>query len=111
MIVEIRTYRLRPGTRERFLAALTARAVPLLAEFGIEVVAAGASLAEENDGDETAYLVRAFADVDALVSAEERFYTSSEWIDGPRAELLACIDHYTSVVLPRSALVGLGYRP
>lgn len=44
MILEIRTYRLHPGTRAEFLRAMTEEAIPLLRKAGIDVVAAGPSL-------------------------------------------------------------------
>jgi NIPSNAP protein len=105
MILEIRTYRLRPGTTESFVAAM-AQAVVLLAEFGIDVVAYGASLVRE-DGHEEAYLIRSFESVEAHEAQEDRFYSSAQWRDGPRAAVVSCIESYHSVVLDTSALSGL----
>ncbi|MFI7104762.1 hypothetical protein ACIBK9_00485 [Nonomuraea sp. NPDC050227] len=51
MILEIRTYRLKPGTRADFLQIMHEEALPLLAKAGIDVVSSGASLVDE-DGHE-----------------------------------------------------------
>lgn len=55
MIVEIRTYRLKPGTGDEFVRLMRDEAMPLLERFGVRVVACGASLVAE-DGQRDAYL-------------------------------------------------------
>ena len=64
MILEIRTYRLEPGTGDEFVRVMREESVPLLEESGIRVVDCGASLVAE-DGHEEAYLIRAFASLEA----------------------------------------------
>lgn len=98
MILEIRTYRLRPGTVDEFVRLMREEAAPLLARFGIRVVAAGASLVRE-DGHEEAYLIRAFPSLTVRDEQEAAFYGSEAWRDGPRAAILSCIESYHTVVL------------
>jgi len=98
MIVEIRTYRLKPGTGDEFVRVMREKARPLLAEFGIDVVDCGRSLVAE-DGAEEAYLIRAFPSLGARVEQEERFYRSEEWRTGPREAVLSRIETYHTVVL------------
>jgi len=102
MILEIRTYRLKPGTRDGSVAAMAA-AQPLLARYGIDVVDFGASLVAE-DGHEEAYLIRRFASLEERAEKEDAFYGSDEWRDGPRAAVVAPIESYHTIVLPASAL-------
>ena len=102
MILEIRTYRLKPGTRDDFVAAMAA-AQPLLARYGIDVVDFGASLVAE-DGHEEAYLIRRFASLEDRAEKEDAFYGSDDWRDGPRADVVAPIESYHTIVLPASAL-------
>ena len=102
MFLEIRTYRLRPGTRDEFVAAMAA-AHPLLARYGIDVVDFGASLVAE-DGHEEAYLIRRFASLEERAEKEDAFYGSADWRDGPRAAVVAPIESYHTIVLPASAL-------
>ena len=102
MFLEIRTYRLRPGTRDEFVAAMAA-AQPLLARFGIEVVGFGASLVAE-DGHEEAYLIRRFASLEDRAAKENAFYGSDEWREGPRAAVVAPIESYHTIVIPEAVL-------
>jgi hypothetical protein len=98
MIVEIRTYRLRPGTRQEFVRLMRDVAVPMLTEAGIDTVRCGPSLVGE-DANEEAYLIRAFPSLEAHEAQETAFYGSGAWRDGPREAILACIDSYHSVVI------------
>lgn len=47
MILEIRTYRLKPGTGDEFVRVMREESVPLLEKAGIRVVDCGASLVSE----------------------------------------------------------------
>lgn len=113
MILEIRTYRLKPGTTDEFVRVMREEAAPLLGRFGIRVVAAGASLARE-DGHEEAYLIRGFPSLAVRDAQEAAFYGSDAWRDGPREAILSRIESYHTVVLETSdaaADVLGGHRP
>jgi hypothetical protein len=109
-ILEIRTYRLKPGSREDFVRILREEAVPLLHQFGIQVVDCGPSLVDE-DGMEEAYLIRAFASLEERDTLEEAFYGSAAWRDGPRTGIVTPIEAYHTVVLeaPEAAVSALGH--
>lgn len=109
MILEIRTYRLHAGTREEFLRAMTEEAIPLLAKAGIDVVAAGPSLYAE-DGDEEAFLMRAFDSLEQLQQQEDAFYSSAAWLEGPREAIVAPIVQYHSIAVETAAAVVDGLR-
>lgn len=98
MILEIRTYRLKPGSTEEFIRLMREESLPLLEKFGIRVVRCGASLFAE-DGREEAYLIRAFPSLEAHREQEEAFYGSDAWRQGPREAVLSHIESYHSVVL------------
>lgn len=102
VVLEIRTYRLQPGTRAEFHRVVAEEAVPLLASFGISVVRYGPS-EEDEEGVEEYVLIRAFASVEVRGEQEERFYGSREWHEGPRAGILGPIVGYHTVVLTVSA--------
>jgi hypothetical protein len=102
MFLEIRTYRLRPGTRDAFLGAMEV-AQPLLRRYGIEVVDFGPSLVDE-EGHEEAYLIRRFASLEERAAKEDAFYGSADWRDGPRAAVVEPIVDYHTIVLPASNL-------
>ena len=94
-LVEIRAYRLKPGTRADFHAAVTDRALPLVRAFGMDVVAHGPVANDENGY----FLVRSFASLAELAAQEDEFYGSAAWREGPREALVARIDTYLDSLL------------
>ncbi len=93
-LVEIRTYRLKPGSAERFVATFQ-QALPLVRASGMDVVAFGRSDHEH----ESFYLIRAFASREELVAQQDAFYGSDVWRQGPREALVACLDDYLNTLL------------
>lgn len=96
-VVEIRAYNLKPGARARFHRLFVEEALPLLEARGIEVVAWGPSLHD----DDSWFLVRAFPGLAERTRLEDAFYGSKAWREGPRAAVLELIESYTTIVLPR----------
>jgi len=105
MILEIRTYRLHPGTREDFVRTMADEAVPLLRRHGVEVLAYGASLVDE-DGHEEAFLIRRFPSLEARDQQENGFYGSDAWKTGPREAIVSRIASVHTVVLPSEVLTA-----
>lgn len=103
MVIEIRTYRLKPGTAEEFLRVAREEVLPMLAEAGLKVLTVGRSLVAEN-GHEEAYLVREFASLEELERLETEFYGGDAWRSGPREAILSRIVSYHSVVLDGAEL-------
>lgn len=108
MIIEIRTYRLEPGTGHTFARLLHEESVPMLRQFGIRVLDHGTSLVAE-DGHEEGYLIRAFPDLNTRAAQEESFYGSESWLAGPREAVVSRISSYHTIVLevPEEAVVAL----
>jgi len=94
-IIEIRSYTLKPGTRDAYHQVVIDEALPLLRKWKMDVVAFGAS---PHDAD-SYYLIRAFDDVDDLNRQEDAFYGSDEWKQGPREAIVSKIENYTSIVI------------
>ncbi|WP_242111974.1 NIPSNAP family protein [Luteimonas aquatica] len=94
-LLEIRTYRLKPGTAAGFHAAMHGEAVPMLRQAGTDVVAYGRSDHEE----ETYFLIRAYADRAALEAEQARFYAAPAWRQGPREALVSRIETYLNTLL------------
>jgi hypothetical protein len=95
VLVEIRSYRLKPDTYETFARLFEDEALPLLAEAGIDVVAFGGSPADPD----AAFLIRSFVELADRDARELAFYGSPAWRLGPREAILACIDTYTDTLL------------
>lgn len=102
MILEVRTYRLHPGTTTEFVRIMRDESVPLLLGQGVTVVDCGASLVAE-DGVEHAYLIRAYSSLAERDAQEEEFYGSSAWRDGPREAIMSRIVDYHTVVIDTTA--------
>ena len=94
-VVEIRTYRLLPGTRGEYDRLFREDALPLLHRFEVDVVAAGPSLGDPNGY----FLIRAFEGLADRDRSEERFYSSREWREGPREAVVSRLEDYIDVVV------------
>jgi NIPSNAP protein len=105
MILEIRTYRLHPGTRAEFVRTMADEAVPLLRKYGVEVLAYGASLVDEDEHEE-AFLIRRFPSLAARDEQEGAFYGSDDWKSGPREAIVSRIQNVHTVVLPSEVLTA-----
>lgn len=104
--VEIRTYNLKPGSRERFARIAGEQVMPMLARRGTDVVRHGPSAHDED----TYFLIRAYASLDDRRQRQDAFYGSDEWIRGPRASILELIQDFTSLVLELDASTLAGLR-
>lgn len=94
-LVEIRSYKLQPGTSERFHALVREQAIPMLKAVQMDVVAFGPSLHEPD----TYFLIRAYADLSARHAEQEAFYGSTAWREGPRETILFFIQSYLNTVV------------
>src|SRR5215211_3364520 len=104
-ILEIRSYNLKPGTRDEFHRLFLEEALPMLKRWNIDVVSYGPSLHDEN----TYYLMRRYDSLAQREASENSFYGSEEWRQGPREAILALIENYTEITLEldKSTVQGL----
>lgn len=105
-VVEIRSYNLKPGTRDRFQRTFLAEALPMLKRWKVDVVSYGPSRHDQDSW----FLMRAFDGVEQRQKDEDAFYGSEEWKQGPRERILADIVSYTTVVIPVDAQTLDGLR-
>ena len=103
--VEIRSYNLKPGTREEFHRIFLKEAFPMLQRWNVDVVAYGPSLHDQD----SYFLMRRFDSLFQREESENAFYGSDEWKQGPRESIIALIDSYTEIILEldESTLRGL----
>ena len=108
-LVEIRSYNLKAGTRDRFHERFVRESLPMLRRWNVDVVAYGPSLHDKDSW----FLMRGFASIEAREKSEDAFYGSDEWKKGPREATLADIDSYTTVVvrLDDAPIAGLRALP
>ena len=93
--VEIRTYELKPGSRDQFDRMMRGHSLPMLLRWNVDVVGCGPSPHD----DDSYVLVRSYRDLDERRASQDAFYGSEEWRAGPREAILAMIGQYASVVL------------
>ncbi len=94
-LVEIRAYRLKPGTRAAFHVAASEHALPMVRAYGMDVVAHGPVPNDPNGY----FLVRSFASLADLTAQEDEFYGSARWREGPRESLVSRIETYVDTLL------------
>jgi hypothetical protein len=100
VILEIRTYELKPGSGAEFDRVVREDVLPMLQRWGHEVVAHGASL----EDDAAYFLIRAYPTLADRERDQAAFYGSGEWRDGPREAIVARIESMLAVVVPADAL-------
>ena len=105
-ILEIRSYRLLPGTRDEYHRLFVEEASRLLDTHGIDVVAFGPSIDDPNGY----FLMRSFESLADRDRREERFYASPEWREGPRKAVISKIEVYTDVVIEVDSATIEGMR-
>jgi NIPSNAP len=103
-VVDLRTYRLKPGGAEAFDRILRHDALPMLTRSGIDVAAYGPSL----DDPTLYYLVRSFASAKERNERLDAFYGSEAWRRDYRERVLALIDGYHALLLPAPSLHAKG---
>lgn len=97
--LEIRSYRLKPGTRDAFHRRFETIVAPMLRRWRTDIVRYGPSPHD----DRSYLLMRAYADRDAHQHEQDAFYGSAEWREGPRQAVLDSIEEYLSVVVELEA--------
>lgn len=75
MIVEMRTYKTRPGMRARFIEIFLSKAVPAHDEIGMKIL--GPFLAV--DDADTLFFMRGFPDMDSREPMKAKFYEGALW--------------------------------
>lgn len=105
-LLEVRLFTVTPGGREEFDRISREHTVPMMRRWGIDVLAHGPSL---ND-DDGYYLLRAFPSEEERVGVQERFYASAEWLDNYEKPVMELIAAYRTAVAPLTPelLRGLG---
>jgi hypothetical protein len=104
--VEIRSYNLKPGTRDEFHRLFLEEAFPMLQRWKVDVVANGPSLHDDN----SYYLMRRYDSLAHREASEESFYGSDEWRQGPREAIVSLIENYTDIVLELDEATVQGLR-
>ncbi len=95
MIVEMRTYRTKPGCRARFLEVFRAKSVPAHAEIGMKIL--GPFLSVEDP--DVFFFMRGFPDAASREPMKARFYEGELWKGELEQILMPMLDKYDVVLV------------
>jgi hypothetical protein len=94
MIVEVRTYRIKPGLRERFLAFFRNEAIPLQRSIGIRVIGPFVDVEDPNG----VVWARAFPSLAARERMKHELYEGDKWKNELRAVVMPMLESYHSTL-------------
>ncbi len=98
MIVEVRSYRIKPGRREEFTRLFETRAVPALRSHGMEIM--GPMLDLENPNK--IVWLRSFPSMDERDRMKAAFYEGDLWKNELEAIAMPMIDSYDVILCETS---------
>lgn len=98
-VIEVRTYRAKPGMRTQLQKLLESRAFPLQRELGMKVLGPFPS----QDDDVAVVWLRGFPDEASREPLKATFYEGADWLGGLEAEAMPMLDDYSAVVVDDTA--------
>ena len=95
MIIEMRTYKTKPGCRSKFLQIFRSDSIPAHAEIGMKILGPFLSVEDED----TFFFMRGFPDASARDSMKEKFYQGKLWKEKLENLLMPMLEEYEAVVV------------
>ena len=95
MIVEMRTYKIKPGLRSRFLEIFRTKSMPAHAEIGMKIVGPFESI----EDPDTFFFMRGFPDLDSREPMKAKFYEGELWKRELEHLLMPMIEKYDVVLV------------
>jgi hypothetical protein len=95
MIIEMRTYKTKPGKREHFLEIFRTRSIPVHAEIGMPILGPFISI----EDPDTFFFMRGFPDLASREPMKAKFYEGPLWKGELEAVLMPMLDKYEVVLV------------
>ena len=95
MIIEMRTYKTKPGCRSRFLEIFREKSMPAHAEIGMKIL--GPFLSVEDP--DTFFFMRGFPDLRSREPMKAQFYEGELWKRELESVLMPMLEKYDAVVV------------
>jgi len=95
MIIEMRTYKTKPGKRSQFLEIFRSKSIPAHTEIGMKIL--GPFLATEDP--DTFFFMRGFPDLPSREPMKAKFYGGELWKGELENVLLPMLEKYEVVVV------------
>lgn len=106
MIIEMRTYKTKPGRRAEFLDTFCARSIPAHRALGMRISAPFPSL----EDPDAFFFMRGFPDLASREPMKARFYESALWKNELEAVLMPMLADYQVIVVegPEEMFASMG---
>ncbi|PYS52811.1 MAG: hypothetical protein DMG13_14900 [Acidobacteria bacterium] len=95
MIIEMRTYKTKPGKRSQFLDIFHAKSIPAHTEIGMKILGPFLSI----EDPDTFFFMRGFPDVASREPMKAKFYEGKLWKEELENILLPMLDKYEVVLV------------
>ena len=95
MIIEMRTYRTRPGCRAKFLETFRSKSIPAHAEIGMKIL--GPFLSVEDP--DSFFFMRGFPDLASREPMKAKFYEGELWKRELQDVLMPMLESYDIIVV------------
>ena len=95
MIIEMRTYKTKPGKRAEFIEIFRSKSVPAHAEIGMKIL--GPFLSVEDP--DTFFFMRGFPDLDSREPMKAKFYEGELWKRELENVVMPMLEKYEVVVV------------
>jgi len=95
MIIEMRTYKTKPGMRSRFLQIFRSRSIPAHAEIGMKILGPFISV----EDPDTFFFMRGFPDIASREPMKAKFYEGELWKGELENILMPMLDKYEVVLV------------
>ena len=95
MIIEMRTYKTKPGCRAQFLEIFRTKSVPAHVEIGMKIIGPFLSI----EDPDTFFFMRGFPDLPSREPMKEKFYEGELWKRELENILMPMIEKYDVVLV------------
>jgi hypothetical protein len=95
MIIEMRTYKTKPGKRSQFLEIFRSKSIPAHTEIGMKILGPFLSI----EDPDTFFWMRGFPDVPSREPMKAKFYEGELWKRELENTLLPMLDKYEVVLV------------
>jgi hypothetical protein len=95
MVVEMRTYKIKPGKRAEFLEIFRSKSMPAHAAIGMRIIGPFLSI----EDPDVFFFMRGFPDLASREPMKAQFYDGPLWKHELEAVLMPMIDRYDVVVI------------
>jgi len=102
VIIEMRTYKIKPGRRTEFLEIFETRSVPAHQAIGMKILGPFLSV----DDPDTFFFMRGFPDLESREPLKDKFYEGELWKRELEQKLMPMIEKYDVVLVEAEG--GLG---